>query len=307
MIGGVLTLFALGWELTRRWFGGSAAALFGGLSGGFGYLVRNGPAIVIDPRADNGAAAVRRWGDMLFVRSYNMSFNNLAPTFPRDIGFALLPAFLLLMILGFKNRSLAALAGAGGVLGSDRVVHGRVHVRRSGYRGAHRRPAPAMSPRSRRRARSRRGPSQWPSRRSPEAGPIAHRRCVVDPAVSGCGVSGSAPRLHDFKFGGFTGSANHPVGLPAAAFLGAWGPAAIFAVVGLIVWAPAARRDAGARIVLTMMIVVAGLVLFAHVVPLLFSKGFSTFSREHRYWPLMYLPVALFAAVGAHADPHLDR
>jgi hypothetical protein len=70
---------------------------------------------------------------------------------------------------------------------------------------------------------------------------------------------------------------------------------AIFAVVGLVLWLPAVRRDAGARIVLTLMVVVAGLLLLAHV----FSKGFSTLSREHRYWPLMYLPLALLAAVGA--------
>ena len=101
------------------------------------------------------------------------------------------------------------------------------------------------------------------------------------------------------KLGGFTGSANRPVILSAAAFVGAWGVAGLFAIVGLVVWLPVARRDIGARVVLSMMAVVAGLLVFAHVVPLLFSKGFSTLSREHRYWPLMYLPVALLAAVGA--------
>jgi hypothetical protein len=299
VIGGVLTLFALGWELTRRWFGGAAAALFGGLSGGFGYLVRNGPAIVIDPRAQNGSAAVRRWGDMLFVRSYNMSFNNLAPTFPRDIGFALLPAFLLLMMLGFKNRSLITLAASGGVLGLIGLSTGESMFAGVGTAVVIVALPPAVTARPKRRAR-REGPDP-DGHRNDRRGPGRLRiaAALLIPSLGLWSLWIGPLAYNYFKFGGFTGSANRPVLLPASAFLGAWGIAAIFAVVGVVVWLPAARRDAGARIVLAMMVVVAGLLVFAHLVPLLFSQGFSTFSREHRYWPLMYLPLALLAAVGA--------
>jgi hypothetical protein len=298
VIGGVLALFALGWELTRRWYGAFAAALFGGLSGGFGYLVRNGPAVVIDPRADGGAAAVRRWGDMLFVRSYNMSFNNLAPTFPRDIGFALLPAFLLLMIVGFRRRSVAALAASGSVLGLIGLSTGESMFAGLGTVAL----IVALPPVVKARRKSRAGRRAEQSVGDPEPDAPGRLRLAAALLVPSLGLWSLwlGPLAYNYaKLGGFTGSANRPVILPAAAFVGAWGVAGFFAIVGLIVWLPAARRDIGARVVLTMMAVVAGLLVFAHVVPLLFSKGFSTLSREHRYWPLMYLPVALLAAVGA--------
>jgi hypothetical protein len=298
VIGGVLTLFALGWELTRRWYGGAAAALFGGLSGGFGYLVHKGPAVVVNPRGKGGAAAVRRWGDMLFVRSYSMSFNNLAPTFPRDIGFALLPAFLLLTIIGFRKRSLWALAGAGAVLGMIGLSTGESMFAGLGTAGL----LVLLPPSTRARRAARDSPES--KRVTDETPPGGHSRWAVGAALLipslGLWSLWLGPLIYNlFTLGGITGSANSPVILPAAAFLGAWGLAAIFAIVGLIVWLPVVRGDVGARVVLCMMVVVAGLLALTHVVPLLLSKGFSTLGREHRYWPLMYLPIALLAAVGA--------
>jgi hypothetical protein len=299
VIGGVLALFALGWELTRRWYGAFAAALFGGLSGGFGYFVHDGLAIVLDPRAHNGAAAVRRWGDMLFVRSYNMSFNNLAPTFPRDIGFALLPAFLLLLIVGFRRRSIAALAASGAVLGFIGLSTGESMFAGLGTVALIVVLPPVVKARreSRRGRRAEESAGEGSERDAPGRARLA--AALLLPSL-GLWSLWLGPLAYNYeKLGGFTGSANRPVILPAAAFVGAWGVAGLFAIVGLVVWLPAARRDIGARVVLSMMAVVAGLLVFAHVVPLLFSKGFSTLSREHRYWPLMYLPVALLAAVGA--------
>ncbi|MEA2485934.1 MAG: hypothetical protein QOD46_1045, partial [Actinomycetota bacterium] len=295
VLGGVLTLFALGWELTRRWYGAAASALFGGLSGGFGYLVHKGVAVIIDPRAKGGAAAVRRWGDMLFVRSYNMSFNNLAPTFPRDIGFALLPAFLLLTITGFRRRSLLAFAGAGAVLGMIGLSTGESMFAGLGTAGL----IVLLPPITRARKRQ---PVEPPV--SDQADRAGHSRWAIGAALLipslGLWSLWLGPLMYNyFTLGGITGSANSPVILPAAAFLGAWGVAVIFAIAGLIVWLPVLRRDVGARVVLSMMVVVAALLALTHVVPLLLSKGFSTLGREHRYWPLMYLPVALLAAVGA--------
>jgi hypothetical protein len=297
VLGGVLTLFALGWELTRRWYGGAAGALFGGLSGGFGYLVHKGPAVVINPRGHGGAAAVRRWGDMLFLRSYNMSFNNLAPTFPRDVGFALLPAFLLLTIVGFRKRSLLALAGAGAVLGMIGLSTGESTFAGLGTAGLLVLLPPVAGARKAERAAAGSPLQEDAPHGRPSRWAIA--AALLIPSL-GLWSLWLGPLIYNyFKLGGITGSANSAVILPAAAFLGAWGLAAIFAVVGLVVWLPGARRDVGARVVLSMMVVVAALLALTHVVPLLLSKGFSTLGREHRYWPLMYLPVALIAAVGA--------
>jgi hypothetical protein len=101
--GCVLALFALGRALTQRAMTGFATALLGALSGGFGFVMLKGLDVVADPRAEDGAAALRYQGDLLFSRSYNVGFHNLAPPFPRDLAFGLLISFVTL--LAFRART----------------------------------------------------------------------------------------------------------------------------------------------------------------------------------------------------------
>ncbi|CAN5719416.1 hypothetical protein BH18ACT15_BH18ACT15_10680 [soil metagenome] len=286
VLGGILALFALGRELTGRWHGGAAAALFGALSGGFGYLVSRGPAVVLVPRSDGGRAALDYLGDMLFVRSYNMSFNNLAPAFPRDLGYALLAAFLLLLALGFARHSLGALFGAGVVLGLIGLTTGE-----SMPFGLGAAVLLTVAP-----------PSSKVT--EPSGAKARFRRWQVAAALLlpalGVWALWAGPLLYNyFQLGGFFASYNTPVVLTPLAFIGCWGLTAPFALYGSFHFIPQAGRDPGARIVFALLLSALVMLSLSILVPLIPVEGFTTLSRAHRYWPLLYLPLALYAAVGA--------
>ena len=119
--GVVLGLFALGREFGSGPISPITAALFGAMTGGFGFIVARGPEIVMNPRLEE---VLEFWGDLLFLRSYNFAFSNMVPPFPRDLTFALLPVFLLLMIRGVRNGSKPYLIAAGTVLGGMGLAQG---------------------------------------------------------------------------------------------------------------------------------------------------------------------------------------
>ena len=119
--GVVLGLFALGREFRSGPVSPIATVLFGALTGGFGFIVARGPEIVLSPRKEE---MLEFWGDLLFLRSQNFAFSNLVPPFPRDLTFALLPVFLLLLIRGLRRDSKLYLVAAGTVLGGMGLAHG---------------------------------------------------------------------------------------------------------------------------------------------------------------------------------------
>jgi hypothetical protein len=287
VLGAILALYGLGWELTKRLQGGVAAALFGALSGGFGYLISGGPAIVLVPRANGGRDALTYLGDMLFVRSYNMSFNNLAPAFPRDLGFSLLAAFLLLLVLGFSRHSRRSLIGAGVVLGMVGLTTGESMPFGLGAAALL-----TLAP----------PPSLVGDQKNGEKLRFTRRQVaayVLGPAL-GLGALWVAPVIYNyFQLGGFRASVNTPVILTPLAFLGSWGLTVPFALYGAYRLVPEAGGHPGARIILATLLSALALLLLPLLVPLLPVPGFDTLSRSHRYWPLLYLPVALYAAVGA--------
>lgn len=126
--GAVLALYALGRELGGRVTTGAFAAVFGALSGGIGFLLLSRPDFVFDPRENGGEEALRYAGDLLSRRSYNVSFHNLAPTFPRDVAFALTVAFLVMLVRGFRRKSSADFLGAGAVLGMIGLTGGETFI-----------------------------------------------------------------------------------------------------------------------------------------------------------------------------------
>lgn len=274
VLGSVLALFALGRELTRRWHGGVAAAVFGALAGGWGYLVSKGPAIVLNPRENGGEAALRYLGDMVYVRTYNMSFSNLAPAFPRDIGFALLPACLLLMIIGLTRRSTLALIGAGVTIGLMGLSTGEATLWGFGLAGLL-----VLVPMG--------------------FGRLKAGAALFAPALLLWSLWVVPLFLNYSKYEGFRDMINSPVRLTPLALLGCWGMATPFALLGFGRLLPRVRSEAPARILFLSLLAALGLVLGALVVPLVLGTGFTTLSRQHRYWPLLYLSVALYAAVGA--------
>jgi hypothetical protein len=94
VVGWILALFALGWEIGRRWTTAAAAALIGGVLGSFG--ARN-PGVARRP--------------------YNLAFYNTPPPFPRDLALLLLIAFLVLLVAGLRRKRRDLLVAAGLVLG----------------------------------------------------------------------------------------------------------------------------------------------------------------------------------------------
>jgi hypothetical protein len=87
--------------------------------------------------------------------------------------------------------------------------------------------------------------------------------------------------------------------LPWWAILGGWGILTPLAVVG-VVQAIRRRREPALRLMLALVgasaVVVAGSLVATAIV----TGGFETVTREHRYWPLFGVGLALLAAVGAH-------
>jgi hypothetical protein len=270
--GAVLALFALGREVGGNARSGVLLAVLGALAGGFGFFLTRRPSIVIDPR---GPGATRFLGDLLFVRSYNGAFQDLSPPFPRDVAYALLAAFLLLLALGIRRGRLPVLAGAGVVLGL---------VALTGAEAAFVGVGVGLIV----------GSAQGSLRRA------AALATIFLPAAGLYMVWLVPLAVSYLRLGGFVDtSIGTTVVLPAWAVLGAWGVATPLALVGAVPTVRRAIRDPAARLPLASVAVPGGLLLLSLLPGGGPRGGFASLGRSHRYWPLLYLGVALLGATGA--------
>lgn len=271
--GGVLALFALGRALTRKAVTGMGAALLGALSGGFGFVLLSGLDVVVDPRAGEGAAALTYQGDLLYTRSYNVSFHNIAPPFPRDLAFALLATFVLVLALrarhGDRWLELAAGCALGliGLTGGETfLVGGLLAVLVVAFDAPKRVPAAAR---------------------------------LLLPALAIYSLWFVPVAIGYARLDGFV-SITHiiPVALPASAILVSWGLATPFALGWVIRGGRRVRTDRAPRLCF-LFVVAAGVLLFVSTfIPMLLGDAFDTLGRDHRYWPIFYLAVALLGALG---------
>ena len=271
--GAVLALFALGRALTRKVLTGVGAALLGALSGGFGFVLLNGLDVVVDPRAEDGAAALAYQGDLMYTRSYNLSFHNIAPPFPRDLAFALLATFVLVLALRVRRGDRWIELAAGCALGLIGLTGGETFL---------------------------------------VAGLLAVLVVVFDasrritiaarlllPALAIYSLWFVPVAISYARLDGFV-SITHiiPVALPASAILVSWGLTTLFALGWLVRGLRQVRTDRAARLCL-LFTVAAGLLLFVSTyIPMLLGDAFDTLGRDHRYWPIFYLSVALLGALG---------
>ncbi|HEX2235155.1 MAG TPA: hypothetical protein VHK89_02665 [Actinomycetota bacterium] len=270
--GVALCLFALGRALTRSTLGGAAAALLCALTGGLGFVMLRGVDIVLEPRTD----ALRYLGDLLYKRSYNASFYNLAPPFPRDLAFALLLSFLLLLVIGLRAGRTRVLVGAGIALGMAGLTGAEAFFAGAGVAAA---------------------AALW----RPAGGRARALAALMAPAL-GLYALWAVPQLAAYlSLGGYRNlTAVGPVTLPPIGVLGGWGITTPLAALGLL-WVRRALSDPGSRVLVAATSVTLGLVIASTVVPELFGEAFLSLGRAHRYWPLLHLCVALFAALGATA------
>lgn len=274
VVGGVASFFALGRELTRCRRGAFFMALFGSMTGGFGFWITQGPALVSARAGTGGSLSSARYtGDFVMVRSYNLAFHNLAPPLPRDLCFALLPCFLLLLLLGMTQSAPALLLGAGITAGLIGVAGGESFFVALGV----------------------------------ELGAIVvgdHRRSrlaalLLLPTL-GIYSLWAGPMIYNyFQFGGFNDLSDRLVALPPLAILGAWGIVTPLAAYGAWRSFSALRSSVAARLMFVVLVVTGGALVAATISSRFLGPGFQTLGRAHRYWPLLYLALALYAAVGA--------
>lgn len=271
--GSVMALFALGRALTSRAMTGFAAALFGALSGGFGFVLLDGLDVVTDPRAGEGAEALRYQGDLLFSRSYNISFHNLAPPFPRDFAFGLLISFVTLLALRTRNRAPWIEIAAGCCLGFVGLTGGETFFVAG---------ALALCV------------GVFDSDRR-----LASLVRMLGPALAIYAVWFVPLVINYRELGGFV-SITHiiPVTLPATAILVSWGLVTPLAIVGAVRIGLAFASDRAARLCVMFVATAGALLLLSAVIPEFFGDAFDTLGRKHRYWPILYLAVAVVAAIG---------
>ncbi|MGH2700206.1 MAG: hypothetical protein ACRDJ2_00350 [Actinomycetota bacterium] len=268
--GAVLALYALGREL-RRWTSGFFLALFGALTGGFGWVISRSPELIID--VHNLSQAGKYLGDFLVKRSYNVTYANLAPPFPRDLSYALFGCFLLLLIMGLKRKSVPLLIGAGVTTGMFGLTGGEAFFTAMGISvvviaiGAYRRFFLVLA------------------LLVPAVGLYA---CWAVPIV-----------LNYLEFGGFEDLSANPVSLTPLLILGSWGLTTPFALYGGFRALPEVKSSIEARIMLIAVVVPAVAVLGTSLAGSTLPEGISTLGRPHRYWPMFYLGLALSASIGA--------
>ncbi|HEX9236262.1 MAG TPA: hypothetical protein VF972_08280, partial [Actinomycetota bacterium] len=269
--GGLFSLFALGREMTGRWITGLSAAVLAGLTGGVGFVLLRGLDVVVTPR---GPGALRYQGDLMSKRSFNVSFANMTPPYPRDLSLLLLIGFLLILVLGLNRRSIPTLVVAGAVAGLSGLAGGEAFFVAVAV-------AVAVVPFV-----------QGMNRPKAALALLAPMGAVWSIWI----VPLAASYL---RYGGFTNITKvGPVNLPAVAILVTWGVVTPLGAYGFARSIRRVRVSGGVAVALAMLLV-SGLVLILSV---FLRRGFSeallSLSRRHRYWPLLDLGIALFAALG---------
>jgi hypothetical protein len=270
--GVILALAALGAQLAsgglRKTTTAAATALLGAICGGIGFLALRGIDFASEPRVN----PERYLGDLLERRSYNFSFFNLAPPYPRDLAAALLVGFLVALVFGLIHKHKRSLIGAGVVLGLAGVTGGEAFFVGIGV-------VIVLL-----------------------VVPIgASRRQILLTLVAALALYSLwlVPQLISFiDLGGFVDLSAAPVQLTVVGVLGGWGITTPLAAYGAFRNGGAVRSDPGIRVVAVLVGVALAMVIASSILPALLGEGFETLGRAHRYWPLLHLGIAIIAAVG---------
>ncbi|MGH2787656.1 MAG: hypothetical protein ACRDJV_07065 [Actinomycetota bacterium] len=267
----VTSLFALGNVLWRKWAAGLSTALLGALTGGFGFLAES-PRLVYKVRG-GGSEVATAFGDLLARRSHNLSFHNLAPIYPREVSYALLPALLLLLVLSLRTGRRFYLIAAGVVLGIIGLIGGEAFIAGSAVAAAF----------------------------VAVAGRLGRIRAALNVGVPAAILYGLwfGPLILNFrKYGGFFDLSAAPVELTPLQVLGGWGIVTPFAVLGAGLLAARLRSDDGARVVLLSLVAIGGVLLVSLAAGSGVGGGFETLGRPHRYWPMFFQAVAICGGFG---------
>jgi hypothetical protein len=269
--GAVTSLFALGYVLWRKWVAGFSTALLGALTGGIGFLAES-PQLVYKVRG-GGSEVATAFGDLLARRSHNLSFHNLAPIYPREISYALLPALLLLLVLSLRTGRRFYLIAAGVVLGLIGLTGGEAFIAGSAVAAGF-------------------------VLMAGKVGRIRAALYVGGPAAILYSLWFGPLILNFRKYGGFFDLSAAPVELTPLQVLGGWGIVTPFAALGVGLLATRLRSDDGARVALVSLVAIGAVLLVSLAAGSGVGGGFETLGRPHRYWPMFFQAVAVCGGFG---------
>jgi hypothetical protein len=100
------------------------------------------------------------------------------------------------------------------------------------------------------------------------------------------------------KYGGFDDTSGEAILIPPLNILGAWGLVLPFALFGLVMGFRQIRVRPHARVVVGVTACAATLLVVSQLAESL-GAGFTTLGRSHRYWPLLHLSLVPAAGFGA--------
>ena len=266
----VLALFAFGRALTRRVSTGIAASLFGALAGGLGFFALREIDVVLNPRADD---AFRYFGDLFHHRGYNAAFGQMTPAYPRDIALTFTVAFLLLVMVGLRTKSKPLLVASGVTLGMAGLTGAE-----SFYIGLGVAVLVCVAPNE---------IARW-----------KRATTVVVPALAVAALWFGPQVATMLRLSYQNITVVGPVNFPPTAIVMSLGVTTPFALWGAVHWRSRFLSDPGALVVLAWSAVSCGAVLASLVLPGVLGDSFEAIGRSHRYWPLVSLGLALFAALG---------
>ncbi|HEX2088544.1 MAG TPA: hypothetical protein VHI54_01235 [Actinomycetota bacterium] len=260
----VLLLFTIGRMVKSGWITGVTTAFFGSLAAGLSFaLISRFDSVLATPRSGGPRG------------TYNAVYNNLAPPLPRDLGYTLLLAFVLLALYGLLERSPVALIAGGVVLGLAGLTSAEFFFVGLGT-------ALLLTAFSREMPR------------------LAVAGAFFVPALSLFSLWLVPLVVNYARLGGFVNTtAVRATVLSSASILLSWGLATPFALYAALRWLPVNAAQPEGRVLLVFLVSAGVLVLASSAIPRLLGAGFAVVGRASRYWPVLHLAVALLAGVGA--------
>lgn len=266
-----LALFGLGSALGGL-ASGAGVAMLGSLAGGFGFVAARGADVVLFAE-DN----LRYGGDLMFWRSYNATMHNLPPPYPRDVAFVLLIALCTCLVMDRTSEGRRWLLPAGAILGAIGLTGGEAFIV-----AAFLAISVALFP------------------------PKDVRRRVVAlvvfvPALAIYLLWLGPVVVNYIRLGGFVDTTHiEPVVLPLWATLVSWGVVTPLALTGGVLLCKRRATTGYPVVVGFVSAALLGLIL-APVVPKLLGEEFDTLGRQHRYWPLLFLSLAVLGGIAFEA------
>ena len=122
---------------------------------------------------------------------------------------------------------------------------------------------------------------------------------VLVPAIIVYAIWAGPLMINYFRHGGFFDMSRSSLDFPLWSAIASWGIILPFGVYGLVRVLPQTRMKKEMTVLEAFLLSALIGLIGSVVIEAALGEGFGPLSRRHRYWPILCLAVALFAAVGA--------